>query len=199
MGGKKDKGEGDEKSKGESSEASIISSGDAVYIKGFAGNYFDVEEELVQARYPDRGAWQKFTIEKGEASSSQAADQKMSGIQSGPISNGDTVYLLAHTSKYVDVEEGGTSVRARWQDRGGGQKFVVEKASDSSPEIRNGDEIFLKANTGNHIDIEGGEVQARWDDHGEFQKLVIEKDDDDKGQSEDGKKEAGDVDEKSKG
>ena len=87
------------------------------------------------------------------------------------IISGDTIYLKAHTGKNIDVE--GTSVQARWENQGGWQALVIEKATSGI--ISSGDTVYLKAHTGENLDVEGTTVQARWEDKGGWQALVIEK------------------------
>jgi len=66
--------------------------------------------ELAQARWSDRGAWQRFIIQKNGG---------------GTIFPGDAVFLEAYTGNLIDIE--GTEVKARWTERGNWQTLVIEK------------------------------------------------------------------------
>jgi hypothetical protein len=137
-------------------ENTLMYSGDSVYLKAHTGNYIDVEGSSVQARWTERGAWQRLTIvtEAG-----------------GVIQSGDVVFLTAHTGKLWDA--GNEAVQARYTDFGTWQKFIIESASGT--DIHEGDTIFLRAWMGKLIDVEGTAVRARWFDQGLWQSLVIEK------------------------
>jgi len=69
------------------------------------------DSEIVKARWPDRGYWQTFTIEKKGG---------------GYIMPGDTIFLRTHLGQHVDVQ--GDAVQARWSDQGLWQGLVIEKA-----------------------------------------------------------------------
>ena len=119
--------------------------------------HIDIEDEDVRARYDDQdGLWQRLILEKDS---------------DGPILSGDSIYLRAHTGKYIDVE---TAVaRARYDDHGDWQRFVIEKMEGG--DIYNGDTIYLRAHTGKYIDVEDDWVKARFDDMGDWQALTVEK------------------------
>ena len=71
----------------------------------------------MRARYDDQGSWQAFVIEKSDGRRMMAVGDS--------IYVGETIYLRAHTGKYIDVE--GTSVRARYDDKGDWQALIIEK------------------------------------------------------------------------
>jgi len=77
------------------------------------------------------------------------------------IRMGDTVYLRAFNGRYIDVE--GTQVRARYDDRGRWQQFVVCPYGNSeSCTLLNGDIVCLMAHTGRFLGVTGRRVTARW-------------------------------------
>ena len=102
----------------EKADGGPVLSGDTVFFRTHTGYHLDVEGESVRARYDDQGAWQEFVIEK-------AGGRRMMAIGDS-IYVGDTVYLRAHTGKYIDVE--GTSVRARYEEQGDWQALIIETA-----------------------------------------------------------------------
>jgi len=47
--------------------AGAVMPGDTIYLQAHTGKMIDIEDELVQARWLDRGLWQTLTIEKASA------------------------------------------------------------------------------------------------------------------------------------
>merc|ERR1712216_679323 len=90
-----------------------ISSGDAVFLQAWTGQMLDVSGVDVSARWNDYGEWQRMIIEK-------AGNEDQAG--KGEIFPGDVIFLRAHTGNYLDVGAG-TSVQARWPERGVWQSF----------------------------------------------------------------------------
>lgn len=91
----------------------------------------------------------------------------------GPIHDGDTIWLRAHTGRRLTVQ--GTSVHASWRDRGSWQALVIEKRSSKDATIHSGDEVYLRGHTGKRVAVEGTTVQAKWNHQGSWQRFVIEK------------------------
>jgi len=92
-----------------------IFSGDRIFLTAHTGKMLDAEDAVsdVQARWHDfGGGWQTFVIEK---------------IGGGLIFPGDRIFLKASTGTFVDVE--GTSVRARWTEKGDWQSLIIDEAS----------------------------------------------------------------------
>lgn len=98
-----------------------------------------------------------------------------------PVHDGDTIWLRAHTGKYLTVQ--GKSLHAKWTDRLSWQAFVIEKASSENWTVTSGDAIFLRAHTGMHVTVgdifEAGRfeatVHANWSHRGSWQRMIIEK------------------------
>ena len=84
---------------------------------------------------------------------------------------GDLIFLKAHTGCYLEVQEEGSPVQARWEDLGVWQGLELAK-KDTDP-LRVGDILFLKSHTGLYVDVQGDGVQARWADEGDWQALTI--------------------------
>merc|ERR1712093_281264 len=72
-----------------------------------------VQDTAVRADWNDYGLWQTFII------------QKKSG--KGPVMPGDSIFLRAHTGKFVEVD--GVEVQARWYEEGQWQSLVVERSA----------------------------------------------------------------------
>lgn len=90
--------------------------------------------------------------------------------------SGDMVFLKAHTGKYIDVQDSGRPVMARWDDLGTWQGLVITKPMGlRTGPIRSGDTIFLQAHTDTFVDVQDDAVRARWPDEGDWQMLVIER------------------------
>merc|ERR1712054_470786 len=89
----------------------------------------------------------------------------------GALHSGDSIHLLAHTGKLIELE--GTGVGARWSERGLWQTFTVETYGGGA--VYSGDAVFLKAHTGRFIEVSGVAVQANWWEVGEWQTFVLEK------------------------
>merc|ERR1712072_132310 len=89
-----------------------LTSGHAVFLIAHTGNMVDVDSELAQARWHDRGYWQRFFIHKNGG---------------GTIFPGDSIFLEAHTGKLIDIQD--TEVKARWTERGHWQSLVIEKVT----------------------------------------------------------------------
>jgi len=119
-----------------------------------------------------------------------------------PIHTGDSIYFRSqNTGKYIEVEN--EDVRARFDNKGDWQKFIIEKDSqgdlgvifsgesvdlvahtgnhmemvfekNSGGAILPGDTVYLKIHTGEYIDVEDDWVRARWADKGSFQALTVE-------------------------
>merc|ERR1711974_296358 len=81
-------------------------------LKAHTGAMVDVEGAAVQARWPERGNWQRLVIEKKD-------------VRFGAILPGDQVTLMAHTGNMLDVQ--GVTVAANWHDRGDWQTVVIEQ------------------------------------------------------------------------
>jgi len=88
----------------------------------------------------------------------------------GALFSGDSVTLLAHTTKRIEVE--GSSVNARWSEAGVWHTFTIENYGGRS--ISYGDAIFLKAHTGKLLHVQETSVLAEWEDYGAWQTFVIE-------------------------
>jgi len=132
-----------------------LKTGDQIYLRGSEGKFIEVETELAQARFDDRGDWQRFTIEKD---------------QEGNISSGDHIYLRAHTGKHLEVEN--EVAQARFDDRGDWQRFqIINKAQHGF--IYKGDTVYLWTHTGNYIDVRDEKVRARYNEQGDWQALVV--------------------------
>merc|ERR1719181_536122 len=127
------------------SNVTPIQSGDAVFLISHSGTGAMLDAESpsvpVQARYSDKGAWQRFVMEKADTASSE-------------LRGGDVVFLTGHTGNQVDVE--GESVSARWSEKGAWQSLAVEKAGaqGSNDLIYPGDVVCFRAHTGKHIEVE---------------------------------------------
>mmetsp|Transcript_66174 Transcript_66174/g.171694 ORF Transcript_66174/g.171694 Transcript_66174/m.171694 type:complete len:422 (+) Transcript_66174:61-1326(+) len=100
----------------------------------------------------------------------------------GPVHDGDTIWLRAHTGRFLTVQ--GTGLHAKWRARLSWEALVIEKASSESAAITSGDAIFLRAHTGNRVTVgdfdEGGHfeataVHAKWNHKGSWQRFIIEK------------------------
>lgn len=88
-----------------------IFAGDTVFLKSHTGKLVDVEGAVVQARYKDRGDWQKLVVEK---------------LSGGAIFSGDAIFLKAHTGNIIDVS--GLSVQARWAEQSEWQRLVIHRS-----------------------------------------------------------------------
>jgi len=92
----------------------------------------DVQGTEVQARWPERGEWQKFVIERPDGN--------------GAVMPGDTIFLKAHTNNMVEVD--GIAVQARWNDKGLWQSLVIRKAISRRLEDTSSDASSLGAFVG---------------------------------------------------
>jgi glucan 1,3-beta-glucosidase len=145
--------------------------GDTIYLRAFNGRYLDVEGNLVQARYSDRGLWQQFVIcPFDEASPTMDS--------SDCLCDGDVVCLLAHNDHYLGVV--GKKVSAKWKVVDEPCAFVVRTPGEG--EVRHRSRIFLQSRKNSRVlapnesDPQAKEkLIARWKDFGSWQRLVIEK------------------------
>jgi hypothetical protein len=155
----------------ESSEilGSNISTAGAVFLRSIAGKFIGVQiagefmavqGATVEARFHERGALQALAVEKA------AGDD-------GNIFPDDIVCFKVHTGQHIDVEQGSTSVRARFDDCGLWQQMLLQRENPNA--IFSGQLVYLKSvYTGRNIDVENTWVSARWQDHGALQKLTID-------------------------
>jgi outer membrane protein assembly factor BamB len=90
----------------------------------------------------------------------------------GAVHVGDTIWLKAHTGKYLTVE--GTKMHAEWNSRLSWEAFIIEKKSGDAT-IMSGDNVYLRAHTGKRVTVENTAVHAKWDHMDSWQRLVIEK------------------------
>merc|ERR1711981_1408091 len=88
-----------------------VKSGDAVFLRAHTGAYIDVSGESVQARWAEKGDWQKLIIEK------RGGD--------GPILPNDLVCFRAHTDKYVHAQD--SVLKAMWNECGDWQSMQIER------------------------------------------------------------------------
>jgi len=137
-----------------------IQSGDTIFLstRSGAGNFLNVNGEVVRAEVGSRGDWEAFRIEA------------QSG---GNIMSGDTVFLTSHTGALVHVD--GESVQAGWNDMGTLQSLIIEKPGGG--EIWPHDIICLKAHTGKFIETnsQSNIVGAHWDQCAREQGFRIDK------------------------
>ncbi|CAE7390130.1 unnamed protein product [Symbiodinium natans] len=148
-----------------SQDPDVIRPGDEVFLRAHTGYFLDVEADRVQARWEDMGVWQSLVIEK-----SPLVVETTDPMQ---FQAGDLAFFRCHTGCYLDVQEEGSPVQARWQDLGVWQGLEV--ATKHAGPLKVGDTLFLKTHTGMYVDVQGGSVQARWADEGDWQALTIER------------------------
>lgn len=146
-----------------SDDPDLIRPGDRIFLRAHTGCYIDVAEEMALARWDDTGDWQQLVIEKSPL--------VVEDTDPSLFHPGDLMFLKAHTGCYLDVQDEGSPVQARWQDLGVWQGLELAK-KDSDP-LRVGDIVFLKSHTGMYIDVHNHQVQARWADEGDWQALTI--------------------------
>lgn len=92
-----------------------------------------------------------------------------------PVQAGDTIWLRAHTGKYLTVQ--GTEVHAQWNNRHSWEAFVIEKESSNQVNVQSGDTIYLRAHTGRLVTAQGTMIHAKWNHTGSWERFVIEKKD----------------------
>lgn len=145
--------------------------GDTVYLRAFNGRYLDVEGDLVQARYSDRGRWQQFVICPFDGVAPMIDSDDC-------LCDGDVVSLLAHNDNYLGVV--GKKVSAKWKVVDEPCAFVVRTHGEG--EVRHRSRIFLQSRKNSRVlapnesDPQAKEkLIARWKDFGCWQRLVIEK------------------------
>jgi len=118
----------------------------------------------------------------GDCACGEACTEPTPETTAGPVHEGDTIWLRAHTGRFLTVQ--GTSLHATWTNRLSWEALVIEKASSESAAVMSGDAIFLRAHTGNRVTVgdfdEGGHlemavVHAKWNHRGAWQRLIIEK------------------------
>ncbi|CAE7901905.1 unnamed protein product, partial [Symbiodinium microadriaticum] len=148
-----------------SDDPDVIRPGDEVYLRAHTGYFLDVENDRVQARWEDMGTWQSLVIEK-----SPLVVETTSPTE---FRSGDLAFFRAHTGFYLDVQDEGSPVQARWQDLGVWQG--LEMSIQNEGPLKVGDTVFLKTHTGLYVDVQGASVQARWADEGDWQALTIER------------------------
>eukprot|EP00747_Dinoflagellata_sp_TGD_P189944 gnl/TRDRNA2_/TRDRNA2_50928_c0_seq1.p1 gnl/TRDRNA2_/TRDRNA2_50928_c0~~gnl/TRDRNA2_/TRDRNA2_50928_c0_seq1.p1 ORF type:complete len:777 (+),score=99.82 gnl/TRDRNA2_/TRDRNA2_50928_c0_seq1:68-2398(+) len=148
--------------------------GDTVFLRTYNGTYLDVEDQKVQARFHDRGEWQRFII----SAPSNAPKPKRAEVR-----DGDLVCLLAHTGRYLGVATGAAGasgqVSARWVMADARCTFIVR----TDGVLRHRGAFFLQSRNSSGIlgiDRSGkgkldGKVTTSWTDFGEWQRLVVEK------------------------
>lgn len=144
-------------------DVNLIRPGDRIFLRAHTGCYIEVAEEMAFARWDDTGDWQRLVIEKSPL--------VVEDTDPSLFHPGDLMFLKAHTGRYLDVQDEGSPVQARWQDLGVWQGLELAK-KDKDP-LREGDILFLKSHTGMYIDVHNHQVQARWADEGDWQALTI--------------------------
>lgn len=144
-------------------DPSLIRPGDRIFLRAHTGCYIDVAEETAFARWDDTGDWQQLVIEKSPL--------VIEDTDPSLFYPGDLMFLKTHTGCYLDVQDEGSPVQARWQDLGVWQGLELAK-KDADP-LREGDILYLKSHTGMYIDVHNQQVQARWADEGDWQALTI--------------------------
>lgn len=100
-----------------------LQEGDVVFLRTHTGKYIDVEngEKPVQARWDDRGLWQRFIIWK---------KQRGPLFDGREIRYGDHVFFIAHTGDIVDVNPDGIVVAHDPDDHYPAQCFIIELQGD---------------------------------------------------------------------
>lgn len=136
--------------------AQDILSGHSVYLRSsLNGNLLDVDDDAVQARWPDYGDFQKLFIEKEGG---------------GAILSNDTVFLKSHQGTHMDSEGG--AVRARWNAHGARQSLCLENKVGGP--LRYGDEVVMKGQDGEVISVNETRVHAGGGSL-EEQRFIVEK------------------------
>merc|ERR1712176_505448 len=95
----------------------------------------------------------------------------------GALFSGDSITLLAHTGKHIEVQ--GESVGARWSERGHWQTFTIEGYGGRA--IHAGDLVFIKAHTGALLNVQNTVVQATGQANGNSEMFIIHKSHDENG------------------
>eukprot|EP00927_Polykrikos_kofoidii_P038241 TRINITY_DN32559_c0_g1_i1.p1 TRINITY_DN32559_c0_g1~~TRINITY_DN32559_c0_g1_i1.p1 ORF type:complete len:581 (+),score=89.35 TRINITY_DN32559_c0_g1_i1:82-1824(+) len=156
-----------------SASGDAIHVGDIVTLRTHLGYFLQVHETAVVAAPLVARDLLKQTLR---------IETPSAGPSIGPLRHGDTVYLRTQTGMHLDVQSDdcpdghGPSVRARWDDHGERQRFIVERfCGEDGEEVSSGDRICLRSHTGRHIEAENVNVRARWEDHGAWQGFIIEK------------------------
>lgn len=76
--------------------------GDAVCLRTFYGRYVDVEGTKVNARWPDKGDWQTFTIHPASCMEAVLAEQK----SRCRVRSGDVIRMRSHAGNFLTVTDG---------------------------------------------------------------------------------------------
>mmetsp|Transcript_65126 Transcript_65126/g.167660 ORF Transcript_65126/g.167660 Transcript_65126/m.167660 type:complete len:764 (+) Transcript_65126:30-2321(+) len=100
---------------------------------------------------------------RGGSSVSMAAvvledNEDKSASMSREVRSGDTIFLQAHTHRYIDVT--GTEVQARYNEHLDWQALTIELDDDKGV-VSSGDSVYLRSqHTGKFLNVEDTEVQA---------------------------------------
>jgi len=152
-------------------DADQLKPGDTICLRAHTGRYLAIFGEEVRAiNCSCKEPAQRLIMEKSPL--------VVESTDSSTFHSGDMVFLKAHTGTYVDVQDSGRPVMARWKDLGTWQGLIITKPKGlTTGPICSGDTIFLQAHTGTFVDVQDDAVRARWPDEGDWQMLVIDRGD----------------------
>jgi len=88
------------------------------------------------------------------------------------VQSGDTIYLRAHTSKFLEATDG--DMEARSKDDDGFQAFTLHRKAGEG-RLSTGDVVYLQAHAGGYVTVKGSAISADAEKEGEKEALVVEK------------------------
>jgi hypothetical protein len=113
------------------------------------------------------------TVEQQSSPTTSSITTPAAADTLGAVHVGDTIWLRAHTGKYLAVLPYNT-IHAKWTNRLSWEAFVIEKKSGDAI-VMSGDGIYLRAHTGNRVTVQNTTLHAKWDHMLSWERLVIEK------------------------
>jgi len=139
--------------------------GDSVYLRTFYGRYIDVVGSGVDARWPDKGDWQRFTF-LPPVKTDRAGQE---------VRDGDVVRLQANNGSYLSVTE--DSVCSIRRATCATVELVVH-LKGATGHLRHRGIICLQSRVSNTMldaDADSDGLSARWDTKGTWQEFAVEK------------------------
>jgi len=156
----------------------VIRKDDQNFLRAYTTMHIGVEGTAVQARRDEFDSQRRFIIERIDPPIPPPPSSNTDPHGPDAIVAGETIYIRAHTGKFLEVWKGvGPSIRCDWDKKKGEfQEFRLDKTGGGV--IRTGDTVYLKSKYNYHVTVDGEYIretgEGNWRDD---MKFIIEKDD----------------------
>jgi len=154
----------------------VLRKNDQIFLRTYTTKHIDVEGSKVRARRDEFDSQRRFIIERIDPPIPPPPSSNTDPLGPDAIVAGETIFLRAHTNKFLEVWNGvGPSIRCDWDKKGEMQEFRFDKTGGGA--ISHGDTVYLKSQNNYHVTVDREYIremgEGSWRDD---MKFIIEKD-----------------------